>query len=167
MKKLLLILFIALVIAAGAYYLGIQSSSEKNQFPLFRDGLYLGFIHTIQIADDMEVAFDDAVWLTGKEGQDAAIMAGHCTEKTREECLPNDYFIGNEKKNDEYIKLDKNVLIFMKTWEAGDQGILDKEISLNDFAKLINDDSLHWNKLPYNIYIREGKVKRIEEVYIP
>lgn len=169
MQKLIFVLVITAV-AMGSYWLGTQTSQNQPAVDLpipFRDGLYLGFINKIQTTNGGTLVFDDAVWLTGRRGEDAAIKAGYCDEETRSECLPNDYFIENTKKLDELLPLDPGVVIFMKTWDAGDQGIVDKEIGLEEFSNLINDSSLHWNKLPYNISIINKKVVQIEEVYIP
>ena len=107
------------------------------------------------------------MWLSGAAGENAAIAAGLCTEETRSECLPNDYFIENSSALDETVPLDANALMFMQTWEAGDQGIMEKEIGLGAFAALINDSALHWNKLPYTITVEGSAVTRIEEVYVP
>src|SRR3989344_3027470 len=60
-----------------------------------RDGEYLGFIHAVGAGSRAYIEFDDAVWLSGAAGEDAAIVAGLCTEETRSECLPNDYFLKN------------------------------------------------------------------------
>jgi hypothetical protein len=134
----------------------------------FVEGKQLGFIHALYERDEiMVISFDDAVWLSGKAGEDAAIRAGVCTEAIRTECLPNDYFILNEIKSDVSLILDSNIQIFMKTWEAGEQGIIDKEISLTDFALLINDQKAHWKQLPYTITTTKEGIIRIEEVYIP
>lgn len=133
----------------------------------FQDGKYLGYIHDVS-APDLTILFDDAVWLTGVAAQDAAIEAGHCTEANRSECTPNDYFIKNEKVRDEILSLGQNALFFMQTWKMEETGeVTEREIGLNDFAKLINDLALHWRALPYNITIQNGEIIRVEEVYIP
>jgi len=132
-----------------------------------RDGEHLGFIHAVGAGSRAYIEFDDAVWLSGAAGENAAIAAGLCTEETRSECLPNDYFIENSSALDETVPLEANARMFMQTWEAGDQGIMEKETGLADFAALINDSALHWSKLPYTITVEGGAVTRIEEVYVP
>lgn len=142
----------------------VPSSGTRSSFS---DGKYLGYIHDVSVPDLM-ISFDDAVWLAGAAAQDAAIAAGRCTEANRSECTPNDYFIKNEKVHDEIVSLDQNALLFMQTWKMEETGeVAEREIGLNDFAKLINDPVLHWRTLPYNITIQSGKITRIEEVYIP
>lgn len=175
------------VVAHGGYiilisgsYLDEQSTIRKDFDPFvtsvsfipqnattFADGEHLGFIHAVGTGSDGYIEFDDAVWLSGTEGEDAAIRRGVCTEATRAECLPNDYFIENETKEDETIPLDQKALFSMQTWKAGDQGIKKQPISLAGFASLINDDTLQWRMLPYLVTVQQGRVIRIEEVYIP
>ncbi len=161
---LLFILFLG-----GVYLLYVEQRNGTEVLSGgFVEGKQLGFIHGLYESDGiMVISFDDAVWLSGKEGEDAAIRAGVYTEATRAECLPNDYYILNEKKSDELLVLESKIQIVMKTWEAGERGIMDKEISLANFSALINDQKVHWNKLPYIITTTKNGVARIEEVYIP
>lgn len=133
----------------------------------FRDGKHLGYIHNADV-QGLLISFDDAAWLTGVAAQDAAIEAGLCSEANRSECTPNDYFIKNEKVRDEAVSLDRNAVLFMQTWKMEETGeVAAREISLADFARLINDQKLHWRQLPYNITVQNGKITRIEEIYIP
>lgn len=171
-RKYFYVLIILIFVVALFFWLCSLKQNAAENTPAtsvgFSDGVHLGFIHAISdVGDSMLLAFDDAVWLSRKEGEDAAIAAGLCTEETREECLPNDYYILNEKKVDEMLELNANIRIFMKTWNAGEQGIIDREINLSDFVGLINDEKAHWKSLPYNVTIARGGVARIEEVYIP
>lgn len=169
MKKPIYFLVIVAVAAIG-YLFGINTAKtpDREQSPLsFRDGKYLGYIHNVD-KSNLTLAFDDAIWLTGAAGQEAAIEAGHCTRETREECLPNDYFIKNNEARDEVLPIDMAVLLFMQTWKMEETGsVATREIGLADFAKLLNDPGLHWRNLPYNITVQNGKVVKIEEVYIP
>lgn len=153
----------------GAFYaLNTYIYNEKQgERVQFSDGEHLGFIHTIT-DNNTAMDFDDAVWLMGKVAEDAAIEAGFCTEETRVECLPNDYFIHNEKEKDVRLVIDSRAIFFLQTWQMPERGeVAKREISLSDFAALINDPTLHWSKLPYTITIKDGIVTRIEEVYIP
>jgi hypothetical protein len=143
-----------------------QYLQENNIQSRVGDGIYLGFIHGVDVGK-REIQFDDAVWLSGTKGEDAAIKAGHCTEETRTDCLPNDYFISNSLVKNLVLQLNPDAIIFMKTWEAEKFGILDREIGFADFSKLISDKENRWDNVPYNITIQDGKVIRIEEVYIP
>lgn len=125
-----------------------------------------GFIRSLSTASST-LQFDDAQWMTGTTGEDAAIAAGICTEETRSECLPNDFYIGNVDTKPATIPLATNLTIYMLTWNAGDQGIKRQSIRTNEFAALVNDDSQHWNKLPYNVTVKNNQVIMIEEVYVP
>jgi len=156
-------------VAIVSFWAGVGSveapepETIETQAP-FRDGVYLGFIH---YAGSDSISFDDAIWLSGKEGQDHAIERGLCTEETRTDCLPNDYIIKNADEKDEELSVSADAKIVMQTYDAGEFGIMDKEISLDEFAHLLNDKGSHWNKLPYNVTIHGGKVVKIEEIYIP
>lgn len=169
MKNLLYILPV-IIIAVVSYWFGFYNAAEPNSMQVslgFRDGTYLGYIHEVD-TESSALAFDDATMLTGTAAQDAAITAGYCTETNRSECTPNDFFIKNTEVNDEMLLLDDSVLVFMQTWKMEEVGeVAVREIALNDFARLINDQSLHWQRLPYVLIIQNGKVTQIEEVYIP
>lgn len=162
-KTIEFLILVAVIVVGGSYWFIEQGHKTIS----FGDGKYLGYVHEID-AGKMVLAFDDAVWLTGKAAEDAAIEAGHCTEDTRSECVPNDYFIKNADVRDELLPLDRNLRLFMQTWKMEETGMVaEREINLTDFSGLINDRSLHWRNLPYNVTIQNGKVTRIEEVYIP
>ena len=126
-----------------------------------------GFIRSATTGTTAQIAFDDALWLSGSAGEDAAIQAGLCTEATRAECLPNDFFIYNETEKSTSLPLDPSAVIYMLTWHAEEQGVKRENIRLFDFAKLVNDPNQHWNKLSYNVTIQDGRIIMIEEVYIP
>lgn len=125
-----------------------------------------GYIRSFNTASST-LQFDDAQWMTGTAGEDAAIAAGICTEETRSECLPNDFYIGNADAKPVTIPLAPNLTIYMLTWNAGESGIKRQSIRTNEFAALINDHSQHWNKLPYNVTVKNNQVIMIEEVYTP
>jgi hypothetical protein len=127
----------------------------------------LGFIKSISLGTKSKLVFDDARWLTGKEAEDAAIRSGICTEETRNECLPNDYFIENTLYTEAYIPIATAVQVVMQTYTAETQGVVATEIPFSEFTKLINNKSLHWAKLPYYITVQNGEITFIEEVYIP
>lgn len=175
---IIFILFLG-VLGAGYYFINNKSSEEyvpgevaneavnkTEELVGSRDGTHFGFIHGVDV-EKGEIQFDNAVWLSGVEGEEAAIKAGHCTKETRFDCLPNDYFISNSLERDEVLSVDPSVVLFMKTWEVGNLGILDREIGFSDFAKLISDKSAQWDMVPYNVTIENGKVIHIEEVYVP
>ncbi|MFZ2555990.1 MAG: hypothetical protein WAZ27_01515 [Minisyncoccia bacterium] len=118
-------------------------------------------------AGGRSIEFDDAAWLSGKPGEDAAIAAGICSEETRSDCLPNDFYIYNEEKITTNVRLAQNVAVYMVTLSAETNGVKREYVSFETFAKLVNDSALHWQKLPYNVSTQNGEVIMIEEVYIP
>lgn len=125
-----------------------------------------GFVPRINVIEGI-VTFDDARWLYGTEGEDAAIAAGLCTEETRNECLPNDFYIYNALKNEVSIPAASNAAVYMLTWNVGEEGIKRQFIKFDDFAQLVNNPELHWRNVPYNITVKDGEVIMIEEVYVP
>jgi hypothetical protein len=133
----------------------------------FSDGEHLGFIHAFT-DNNTAIDFDESLWLTGTEAEDAAIRAGLCDEETRGDCLPNDFFIENAEVQDERVAIAPGVKISMQTWKMEETGeVAAREISLSDFAALIDDPAAHWQELPYRITIDNNMVTNIEEVYIP
>ena len=125
-----------------------------------------GFIHEVH-AEDQTILFDDAAMLTGEAAKDAAIRAGVCTEATREECTPNDFFIENVDDGLEELHVDENVVIQMVTYETGEPESQEEPISFSEFSELINNRTLHWRELPYRIQMHGNTVIKIEEQYIP
>ena len=123
-----------------------------------------GFITAVE---GNTIVFDEARWLTGKEGEDAAIAAGLCTEATRAECLPNDFYIVNDAPTTVPLILSGDAMIAMATLHMEEEGVKETQISIEEFAKLINDSNLHWNKLPYQMIVESGEVVVLEEVYVP
>jgi len=167
--KYVLGIAVLIAVAIVSFWAGVGSveAPEPETIEIrapFRDGVYLGFIHSVGSGS---ISFDDAIWLSGKEGQDHAIERGLCTEETRTDCLPNDYIIKNAEEKDEDLPVSSGAKVIMQTYDAGEFGIMDKELELNKFADLLNDKSQHWFRLPYNITIHGGKVIKIEEIYIP
>jgi hypothetical protein len=125
-----------------------------------------GYIPRINVIERI-VTFDDARWLSGAAGEDAAIAAGLCTEETRADCLPNDFYIYNALKNEVSIPAADTITVYMLTWNAGEAGIKRQFIKFDDFAQLVNDPEAHWRNLPYNITVKNNEVIMIEEVYVP
>lgn len=141
-----------------------ESGMRGNFKTLFT--IDFGFIRGLEVSRKT-VLFDAALWLTGAPGEDAAISAGLCTEETRAECLPNDYYIYNQAAIDALLPLASNLTVYMLTWHAETEGVKREFIKLDEFAQLVNDQAQHWNKLPYNVTIKNGEVIMIEEVYVP
>lgn len=142
-------------------------TEKQGEQVAFDDGEYLGFIHALT-DNDTSLDFDDALWLNGEAAQNAAIETGLCTEETREECTPNDYFIKNEIEQNEHLGVSPYVSVVMQTWRMEETGqVMAQPITLTEFSELINDSSLHWDNLPYRVTVVDKTVTRIEEVYVP
>lgn len=156
-----------LLFICGALFLFSRSLSGQppaEPQPLPGDGIRFGFIRSVS---GNTLSFDEARWLTGKEGEDAAIAAGHCTEATRTECLPNDFFIENTSTSTIPLTLADEPEIAMFTLTMEHEGVKETTISKEQLATLINDAHAHWAQLPYQMLVDQGKVTIIEEVYVP
>lgn len=130
--------------------------------------IHFGFVREVGNSESgYAILFDEATWLTGKEGEDAAIAAGACTEATRLECLPNDFFILNEATTTTPVQLDGEVVIAMATLTMEAQGIKETQVTPQQFMDLINDSKLNWQSVPYQMLVVDGKVTILEEVYVP
>lgn len=139
--------------------LSFKDTQKKTDF---------GFIRKIELKDGKYFAgFDNAVWLNGLEAENAAIRAGHCTEESRAECLPNGYFILNVDKTPVETEISKSVVIEMETLETGEPGDKKEIIPLEKLAELVNNATLPWNQLPYHLVIENNRIIKISEQYIP
>lgn len=127
----------------------------------------VGFIRSVSTNGNYGILFDEALWLTGTEGEDAAIAAGYCTESRRSECLPNDFIISNASETTELLEFATDISITMQTLDMEKEGVRDTIITKQEFERLINDPQAHWRQLPYRIMIRNGLVSEVEEIYIP
>jgi len=149
-----------LMFAGGAYfwYLASTPSGGVEQ---------VGFIRSVTTNGNYGIFFDEAVWLSGTEGEDAAIAAGLCTEVTRRDCLPNDFIIKNETETTELLEFGTGIIVTMQTLGMEENGVKDRTISKQEFEQLINDPQAHWRQLPYRILLRNGHVTEVTEIYIP
>jgi hypothetical protein len=168
MKSLYWFLGIVAVALLLVFALNTYIYNEKQgEVVDFQDGRQLGFVYAF-VDNNTGADFDDALWLTGKDAEDAAIQKGICTEATRAECLPNDYFIENTNESTVRIAISPEVKIIMQTWNMEETGRVEPvEISLEEFAPKINSEEFHWHHLPYYITVKDNVVVLIEEVYIP
>lgn len=167
MRKITLILGLLVIVISGLV-VAVKNVNLSNSPDMPNGGkVELGFIRAVNLGGDDTLLFDDAIWLSGREAEDAAIDAGLCTNDTRSECLPNDFFILNVSKETETLEIDPRARFFTKTFDAEDTGILDKEINLARFAGLINDTQAYWNKLPYNVTVKNRRIIKVQEVYVP
>jgi hypothetical protein len=169
MKKFLVLVIIVTILVLGFYALNSYIYNEKqgSEPVVFIDGEHFGFIRAFT-DNNTAFDFDSAIWLSGKDGKDAAIAAGVCTEETRTDCLNNDYFIENTSIKSVRVVVSPDVQVFMQTLKMEETGeVTEREISLENFAELVNDEALYWNSLPYKITILDNSVIKITEVYVP
>jgi hypothetical protein len=127
-----------------------------------------GYIRSVNMEAPVTIHLDDAVWLTGKSAEDSAIAAGLCTEATRATCLQNGFFISNPTQTVRSLMISPTAKLFMKTWNTGGAGIQEREIRIDEFAKLIQDGTAKWStKVPYRVTTDNDVVIKIEELYVP
>lgn len=144
-----------------------EMADQKERNELVFEGKHFGYIASIT-NNGAVLDFDGATWLTGQAGEDAAIRAGFCTEVSRVECLPNGYFIENTVSETVGLDLSSTVEVYLMTWQMErTEQVTKQPVRFSEFVTLINDKTLHWNQLPYNITVVGNEVTRIEEVYIP
>ncbi len=159
-RRVILGAIFIVLFAGGAYFWYLASTPSGGEEKV-------GFIRTVSTNGNYGILFDDARWLTGTEGEDAAIAAGLCTQSTRSECLPNDFLISNERESTELLEFGTKVDITMQTLDMEENGVRDTVITKQEFERLINDSQAHWRQLPYRIMIRNGLVTEVTEIYIP
>jgi hypothetical protein len=157
-----------LIVIVGSLMLWSRSLEPKRfePQPLPGDGIQFGFIRAVATSSGYVLQFDDARWLTGTEGENAAIAAGLCTEATRSECIPNSFFIENVSTSTIPLELGMSPLIAMFTLDMDENGVRETEVSQEEFAALINNNE-QWSRVPFQMLVEQGKVTIIEEVYVP
>jgi len=127
----------------------------------------VGFVRGVTTNGNYGIIFDEAEWLTGRDGEDAAIAAGLCTEATRSSCLPNDFIINNPSLATEPLEFANGVTIIMQTLDMEEKGVQARTITRQDLEYLINDPNQHWRQLPYRITVANRLMTSVEEIYVP
>lgn len=160
MRTRILTIFFLILLAGGGFVVwGILSQNTGET--------RLGFIENVTTNGNYGIVFDEAEWLTGREGEDAAIEAGLCTEVTRYTCLPNDYIIRNASRATQNLEFGTDVTITMMTLTMERGGVKEMPVSREEFERLINDPRAEWRNLPYEITVRSGLVQEVKEIYVP
>lgn len=154
----------AVLLLLAGFLFWMSRAVAPAEEPADQGAIRFGFILRV---DGDTITFDEAKWLTGVEAQDAAIKAGLCSEETRAECTPNDFFIVNDATTTEAVRFATNPTIAMFTLSAESEGVRETQISKEELANLINDSEAHWSKLPYQMLIENGVITILEEVYVP
>lgn len=160
--------FLVLVLALLVFIIWPTDSTTVPEAVVDTSEIKFGFIREVKDADNEYVlVFDDAEWLTDAAAQDAAIEAGQCTEATREECVPNNFFIRNPDPATTELALAGDVVIAMATLNMEQEGVKETPVTAQEFADLINNANAPWSKLPYQMVVENGVVTILEEVYVP
>ena len=168
-KKIIIGVGLTLAVSiVGFYALNSYIYTEKQgEVEIFPDGVHFGFIRAMT-DNGTAIDFDDAVWLTGAEGEAAAMRAQRCTPDTKDDCLPNGYFIENISRDTKRVPVGDNATVILVTWRMDETGeVRESTSTLPVFEALINNPEMHWNKLPYVITVEQNKIVRIHERYIP
>lgn len=162
----LLNIIIAVALVAGVGWWFLQSNPHVPGAASLPEGVHFGFIRSVDTTSGM-IEFDEARMLTGRAAQDAAMAAGLCTEATRSECAPNDYYIDNSSRATVSVPIASDADITLLTFHAETDGIQKRSMRLPEFAELIGDTHQHWNTLPFDITTRSDRVIAVDEVYVP
>lgn len=157
---------VILTVIAGVVYL-VATSGMNVTGPSIDENIRFGFIRAVTTNGNYGIVFDEATWLTGEEGEAAAIEAGLCTNETRSECMPNGFIIDNPSSATQNLEFSTDVVIAMFTLNMEHEGVKENQIPKDEFARLINNSRAHWNDLPYQILVTNGLVQIVEEVYVP
>ena len=160
MRRQLITAVLLLILVCGIYVVWSLLHPSKG-------AERLGFISGVTTNGNYGILFDEAKWLTGKEGEDAAIAADLCTEATRSSCLPNDFIIQNTSLENEPLEFANDITITMTTLKMEKEGVKPTVITRQDLQYLINDPKQNWRELPYRITVKNNLVTSIEEVYVP
>lgn len=167
MRNVLAVIAVLFVLLGVAMLWVREEPAAPTPQPLPGDGIQFGFVRGIQTENGYVIVFDAAQWLTGTEGENAAIAAGQCTEATRGECLPSGFYIENTSTSTIPLQLASEPIIAMYTLNMEEVGVTETQISKEEYAALVQDTSAHWSSLPYQMLIEQGEVTIIEEVYVP
>ena len=159
-RRALIGIMLLVLFAGGAYFVVVMTRDRGGDEAV-------GFIRAVTTNGNYGITFDEALFLTGTEGEDAAIAAGRCTDATRSSCLPNDFIISNESETTDQLEFATGIRITMQTLGMEQDGVQEREITKQEFERLINDPQAEWRQLPYRVTKRSGLVVAIEEIYVP
>jgi hypothetical protein len=160
--------FIALVVLAviaGVVYLVYAGPNVTG--PEKNENIRFGFVRAVTTNGNYGIIFDEATWLTGEEGENAAIEAGLCTEETRATCLPNGFIIDNPSSATQNLEFSTDIVIAMQTLNMENEGVKENQITKEHFERLINDPVAHWQSVPFQLLMKNGLIRIVEEVYVP
>lgn len=125
----------------------------------------VGYILTVENQErEYEIQFDEVALLTGEPAIAAALRTGACTEETRDDCAPNDYFIDDNTALATSLKLDRKPTVLLV--QDGTSTLI--ESSLPTILELFAQDSYDWREQLFRITLTEDRtVIKVEEIYLP
>ncbi len=129
-----------------------------------KDGKFFTFIEKVTIKGDTSyIIADYAQFLTGKEAADAATAAGD------ESPPPNDYYILNVNEKLRTVPVASGVEVLLATLE-GHFTVDGYPVTFSAWRDMINGDSSNFPRatmVPYWVTVKNGKVIKIAEQYLP
>ncbi len=133
------------------------------------DGRHFGYLRAVDTEDPVRLTFDEAEFLTGDAGLEAARADGFIAPG---EPLPNDYYIRNPSRATARIPVGRDVAVTTVTCRDGCRDIPgDLAGLLRSFTDPPSEPSLldeyRGAASQYWITIRSGEVVAIEEQYLP
>jgi hypothetical protein len=156
-----IVIIVASVVFAAWWVLDYQDTPSEP----IKTSERVGYILAIESQDkNYSIQFDEVVLLTGEQAITTALRTGACTEATRNDCAPNDYFIDNKAALTTSLKLDRRPLVMRI--EEGTSTLI--ESSLTDLLEDIEHGSYDLSEHLFNITLDEDMtVMNIEEIYLP
>jgi hypothetical protein len=129
------------------------------------DGRHLVYIRTIGTAGAPTVTFDLTEWYTGQAAIDEAIERGDLAPG---EPLPNDYYIVNDNPLLRTIDVDRGAPIDVIDWRhCCDRVAGNLEALADGIAAGKHNDGNYRSTSPYWIRVRDARIVRIQEQYLP
>jgi hypothetical protein len=130
------------------------------------DGKKFGYVKAVYLFNKktLYLEIDYTSMLYGEEAQKAA--AAESVEQ-----LDTDYYISNVNPKIRTFEIGAGAKFIMQTWQMSSEGkIGDKEINFNDFMNIFNsgsEDAKRMATSPYWIVLKQNKVVKITEQYLP
>jgi hypothetical protein len=136
-------------------------SASPTPEPVIEDGRHFVFVKKGKTGDPDTLTFDLAIFLTGKEAEQAAAEAGD------EVPVPNDVYIINDNPKLRTLPLAPTVKIQLLKWSRCCDVVV--SVDFETFAGYIKDptDDFHGTLSPYWIRVQDGQIVKIQEQYLP
>ncbi|MFA5075882.1 MAG: hypothetical protein WC480_00465 [Patescibacteria group bacterium] len=148
---------------------GLSLAGEREAQTEEEAETFLGYITSMEEKFGVYYLYIDYIqWLTGDEAKEAALEDGDCT--ILEACAPNNFYIRNDSKKVRRLELAPDIDIRMQTYSYTPDGNynISEKIDAVTFKAIFDKESESLLKnSPYRVEIKDGKIFRIIEKYVP